>query len=217
MHAGAVASIVDIAAVAASWSMVTRRPGIRGSTIAMQVSFPNTTAARRGRRPRPPACGGAPVQHRPRHRRGLGAARGARAGELSPAGALARRFRLGVARAEAFPCQRGIGPRSAGYRRGDVRGNADNERSGGIAAGVLVSCWHSGFSIASQSLRAEACRISWLISSLAIATPLCSDNAHDDLRPLADVGSIVSFNVKGFHSGAIANRAPSAPLQPRTR
>ena len=45
MHAGAVASIVDIAAVAASWSMVTRRPGIRGSTIAMQVSFPDTAAA----------------------------------------------------------------------------------------------------------------------------------------------------------------------------
>ena len=44
MHAGAVASIVDIAAVAASWSMVTRRPGIRGSTIAMQVSFPDTAA-----------------------------------------------------------------------------------------------------------------------------------------------------------------------------
>ncbi|MET0850087.1 MAG: hotdog fold thioesterase [Candidatus Rokuibacteriota bacterium] len=45
MHAGVVASIVDIAAVAASWSMVTRRPGIRGSTIAMQVSFPDTAAA----------------------------------------------------------------------------------------------------------------------------------------------------------------------------
>ena len=43
LHAGAVASIVDIAAVAASWSLVPRRPGARGSTIAMQVSFPSTT------------------------------------------------------------------------------------------------------------------------------------------------------------------------------
>ena len=44
LHAGALASIVDIAAVAASWSLVPRRPGTRGSTIAMQVSFPGTTA-----------------------------------------------------------------------------------------------------------------------------------------------------------------------------
>jgi uncharacterized protein (TIGR00369 family) len=43
LHAGALASIVDIAAVAASWSLVPRRPGARGSTIAMQVSFPSTT------------------------------------------------------------------------------------------------------------------------------------------------------------------------------
>jgi uncharacterized protein (TIGR00369 family) len=44
LHAGTLASIVDIAAVAASWSLVPRRPGARGSTIAMQVSFPGTTA-----------------------------------------------------------------------------------------------------------------------------------------------------------------------------
>jgi len=44
MHAGALASIVDIAAVAASWSLVPRRPGARGSTIAMQVSFPGSAA-----------------------------------------------------------------------------------------------------------------------------------------------------------------------------
>ena len=44
MHAGALASIVDIAAVAASWSLVSRRPGARGSTIAMQVSFPGVAA-----------------------------------------------------------------------------------------------------------------------------------------------------------------------------
>jgi acyl-coenzyme A thioesterase PaaI-like protein len=43
MHAGTLASVVDIAAVAASWSLVPRRPGSRGSTIAMQVSFPSTT------------------------------------------------------------------------------------------------------------------------------------------------------------------------------
>jgi acyl-coenzyme A thioesterase PaaI-like protein len=43
LHAGALASIIDIAAVAASWSLVPRRPGTRGSTIGMQVSFPSTT------------------------------------------------------------------------------------------------------------------------------------------------------------------------------
>jgi uncharacterized protein (TIGR00369 family) len=40
LHAGALASIVDIAAVSATWSLVQRRPGVRGSTIGMQVSFP---------------------------------------------------------------------------------------------------------------------------------------------------------------------------------
>jgi uncharacterized protein (TIGR00369 family) len=43
LHAGALASVVDIAAVAASWSLIPRRAGARGSTIAMQVSFPATT------------------------------------------------------------------------------------------------------------------------------------------------------------------------------
>jgi uncharacterized protein (TIGR00369 family) len=43
LHAGALASIVDIAAVAASWSLVPRRPGTRGSTIGIQVSYPATT------------------------------------------------------------------------------------------------------------------------------------------------------------------------------
>ena len=42
VHAGALASIVDIAAVTAAWSLVPRRPGVRGSTIGMQVSFPST-------------------------------------------------------------------------------------------------------------------------------------------------------------------------------
>jgi len=44
VHAGALASIVDISAVAASWSLVGRRQGARGSTIAMQVSFPGAVA-----------------------------------------------------------------------------------------------------------------------------------------------------------------------------
>jgi len=43
LDTGALASIVDIAAVAASWSLVPRRPGTRGSTIGMQVSFPSMT------------------------------------------------------------------------------------------------------------------------------------------------------------------------------
>ncbi|HUG36173.1 MAG TPA: hypothetical protein VML54_04430 [Candidatus Limnocylindrales bacterium] len=44
MHAGALASIVDIAAVAASWSLVPRQPGARGSTIGMQLSYPGAAA-----------------------------------------------------------------------------------------------------------------------------------------------------------------------------
>src|SRR5207247_8533675 len=43
LHAGALASIVDIAAVAASWSLVPPRSGARGSTIGMQISFPSMT------------------------------------------------------------------------------------------------------------------------------------------------------------------------------
>jgi uncharacterized protein (TIGR00369 family) len=45
LHAGALASIADIAAVAASWSLVPRRPGARGSTIGMQLSYPGAAAA----------------------------------------------------------------------------------------------------------------------------------------------------------------------------
>ena len=45
LHAGALASIVDIAAVAASWSLVPRRPGARGSTIGMQVTYPAVAAS----------------------------------------------------------------------------------------------------------------------------------------------------------------------------
>jgi uncharacterized protein (TIGR00369 family) len=45
LHAGALASIVDIAAVAASWSLVPRREGSRGSTIGMQVSYPSSAGS----------------------------------------------------------------------------------------------------------------------------------------------------------------------------
>lgn len=44
LHAGALASIVDITAVAASWSLVPRREGARGSTIGMQLSYPSAAA-----------------------------------------------------------------------------------------------------------------------------------------------------------------------------
>ena len=43
LDAGALASIVDIAAVTASWSLVPRQAGARGSTIGLQVIFPSTT------------------------------------------------------------------------------------------------------------------------------------------------------------------------------
>jgi uncharacterized protein (TIGR00369 family) len=44
LHAGALASIADITAVAASWSLVPRREGTRGSTVGMQLSFPSAAA-----------------------------------------------------------------------------------------------------------------------------------------------------------------------------
>src|SRR5262249_24056684 len=43
LHAGAVASLVDIAAVAASWGLGGRRPGARGSTLRIQVRLPGPT------------------------------------------------------------------------------------------------------------------------------------------------------------------------------
>ena len=90
LHAGALASIVDIAAVAASWSLVPRRQGARGSTIGMQVSYPSAAACGRGRRrPRAAALGAIALQYRPRHLGRLGAARRHGPGHLSPAGALA--------------------------------------------------------------------------------------------------------------------------------
>jgi len=44
LHAGGLASIIDIAAVSSSWSLVPRRDGARGSTLGMQVSYPHGTA-----------------------------------------------------------------------------------------------------------------------------------------------------------------------------
>lgn len=44
LHPGALASIADIAAVAASWSLVPRRDGARGSTVGMQLSYPSAAA-----------------------------------------------------------------------------------------------------------------------------------------------------------------------------
>jgi uncharacterized protein (TIGR00369 family) len=44
LHVGALASIADLAAVTASWSLVPRRHGARGSTIGMQLSYPRAAA-----------------------------------------------------------------------------------------------------------------------------------------------------------------------------
>jgi acyl-coenzyme A thioesterase PaaI-like protein len=43
VHSGALASIVDVAGVAASWSLVPSRQGARGSTVGMQLSYPGVT------------------------------------------------------------------------------------------------------------------------------------------------------------------------------
>lgn len=43
MHAGALASITDLAGTAAAWSLVPRRPGTRGATVGMHVSYTSTT------------------------------------------------------------------------------------------------------------------------------------------------------------------------------
>jgi uncharacterized protein (TIGR00369 family) len=56
MHAGALASIVDISGVSAAWSLVPHRQGARGSTISMQVSYASTITE--------PVVGDAHVQQR---------------------------------------------------------------------------------------------------------------------------------------------------------
>src|SRR5262249_22084447 len=43
MHAGALASITDLAGTTAAWSLVPRRPGARGATVGMHVSYTDTT------------------------------------------------------------------------------------------------------------------------------------------------------------------------------
>ena len=43
MHAGALASIADLAGTTAAWSLVPRRPGTRGATVGMHVSYTGAT------------------------------------------------------------------------------------------------------------------------------------------------------------------------------
>ena len=43
MHAGALASITDLAGTAAAWSLVPRRPGVRGATVGLHVSYTGAT------------------------------------------------------------------------------------------------------------------------------------------------------------------------------
>jgi len=43
MHPGALASITDLAGTAAAWSLVPRRPGARGATVGMHISYTGTT------------------------------------------------------------------------------------------------------------------------------------------------------------------------------
>ena len=43
MHPGALASITDLAGTAAAWSLVPRRPGARGATVGLHISYTSTT------------------------------------------------------------------------------------------------------------------------------------------------------------------------------
>jgi uncharacterized protein (TIGR00369 family) len=43
LHEGAIASLLDIAGTAAAWTLVTR-PGSRGATIGMQLSYLHATS-----------------------------------------------------------------------------------------------------------------------------------------------------------------------------
>jgi uncharacterized protein (TIGR00369 family) len=43
LHPGALASITDLAGTAAAWSLVLRRPGARGATIGMHISYTSPT------------------------------------------------------------------------------------------------------------------------------------------------------------------------------
>lgn len=44
LHDGALASVIDVCGTAASWSLVPRREGARGSTIGMQISYTQAAA-----------------------------------------------------------------------------------------------------------------------------------------------------------------------------
>ena len=43
MHPGALASITELADTAATWSLVPRRPGARGATVGMHISYISAT------------------------------------------------------------------------------------------------------------------------------------------------------------------------------
>src|SRR5262245_21515719 len=43
LHPGALASIMDLAGTAAAWSLVPRRPGARGATVGMHISYTSAT------------------------------------------------------------------------------------------------------------------------------------------------------------------------------
>jgi len=43
MHAGALASIADLAGTAAAWSLVSRREGARGATVGLHINYMNAT------------------------------------------------------------------------------------------------------------------------------------------------------------------------------
>jgi len=45
LHAGAVASLIDVAGTAAAWSLLSDRRGARGATIGMQISYTQPTAS----------------------------------------------------------------------------------------------------------------------------------------------------------------------------
>ncbi len=43
MHAGALASVMDLAGTTAAWSLVPRRPGTRGATVGLHISYTGAT------------------------------------------------------------------------------------------------------------------------------------------------------------------------------
>jgi uncharacterized protein (TIGR00369 family) len=45
LHAGAIASLIDVAGTAAAWSLLPDRSGARGSTIGMQIGYTQPTTS----------------------------------------------------------------------------------------------------------------------------------------------------------------------------